>query len=515
MSDLATIPLDHVDVAVGGNPRGTVDTDGLQGLADSIGRHGVLQPIIVRPDGDRYVLVAGERRYRAATIAGLTEIPAVVRDLNGDSFPVAIVENLQREQLSPIEEARAFQRAIAQGMTEPELADAVSASEQLIRDRLRLLELPESVQEKIDARELTLAAAKNLQALAVGGPAIVEKAAEFVVNGCDRWGEPVSARDLEQAPGFVLEHVIDELTVDKAELPFLAHVGSYKPFLEQRLDWGDVDVEKLRKRAKLLPDYEYQPYGRPRADAQNLTDDDLDAANAYGCVLLLTDVDDDQTAWITDPAWLADRLAQKLDAAIDARAKKEAAKKSKSTATQTDADKAERERARKERQREQTKQLAARERNLRLGRELAKKLRAPKPTVDGMRAIAEMLLAYAGDDLGRAGLRFTDETSQTETRRKDGSLSKVTHLRTTTECRNLVERFVDGAETAEEIYGALVQLIVATQYADVDAAPTSDRFGELRGVRYSGRAKGLNDAIDAVAKAVLPDDLRKKAKRRR
>jgi ParB family chromosome partitioning protein len=515
-SQLSTLAITTIDVDPGFNPRGSIDADTLQPLADSISRHGVLQPIVVAPFGERFILVAGERRFRAAGIAGLTEIPAVIRDVNGDAFNVAIVENLQREQLSPIEEARAFERAIAQGMTEPELAAAIGVSEQLVRDRVRLLDLPATVQEKVNSRELTLAAAKNLQTFAAVSPLVVEKAAELVTKEWDPWDDPLTARDLERDPAEVLERVIDELEDDDAA-PFLASTTNrHVPFLEQKLPWPDtVDVAALQQKAKLLPEHEYTPqWARPRADAQQLNDEELDAANAYGCILLLPDRAGDQVAWITDPVWLADQLNRKLDQALEARAKRANGAKASKPATAEAAEKQQRDIDRKERQKEQAKQLAARERNLRLGRELAKNLTAPKITVDGMRAIAEVLLAYAGDDLGRAGFRFVDEASQTETRRKDGSLSKVAHLRTTTDCRNLVELFVDAAATGEEIYGALVQLIVATQYADANAAPKSDRFGELRGVRYSGRAKGLVAAIDNIAKAVLSDDVRRKARRR-
>lgn len=514
---LQQIPVETIDVVDGHNPRGTIDADALQPLVDSIGAYGVLQPIIVQPaSGGRFTVVAGERRFRAAELAGLTEIPAVVRDLNGDAYSVAIVENLQREQLSPLEEARAFQHACNTGMNPGELAAAINVSEQLVRDRLALLKLPESVQTKIDSRELTLAAAKNLQALADAGPAVIEKVVELfdADYGSGYYGDPITPRDLERDPAMVLEAALDELEPDA--VPFLASVDARAAFLSQRLAWPDAaDIAAVKKKAALLPEYEHAPrYRRPRTEAQAFTDDDLDAATAYGCILKLPSRGGDFGIWITDPVWLADRLAQKLDQSIETRAKKSA--KTKSPATASDAQKAEREAARNARQREQTKMLASRDRNLRLGRELQKKLRAPAAiSVDGMRAIAELLLAYAGDDLGRCGLRFIDEASQTETRRKDGSLSKVVHLRSTTDCRNLVERFVDGAETAEEIYGALVQLIIATQYADANAAPSSDRFGELRGVRYSGRAKGLTAAIDNAAKAILPDDLRKKVTRRR
>lgn len=522
MSELATIDITRIDIVDGHNPRGTIDADQLQPLADSIGTHGVLQPIIVQAAGDRYTLVAGERRYRAAGIAGLTEIPAVVRDLNGDAFSVVIVENLQREQLTPIEEARAFQRACNTGMAPAELAAAINVSEQLVRDRLALLKLPETVQAKVDARELTLAAAKSLQTFAVAGDLVVAKAAELLTKEYDPYEDAVTARDLEWDPAWVLDSVLEELSAEGVAegVPFLAAAttgdgrGRAHAFLNQELAWPeDVDVAALQKKVKLLPDVEYGPrYCRPRAEAQELDDADLDAARAFGCVLTLPAADDSQGVWITDAVWLADRLSQKLDQALERRAKKAGAKKTPANATEAEKQRLDSER--KERQKEQAAQLSARERNLRIGIELFKKLHAPAPSADGMRAIAELVLAYAGEDLGRRGLRFTDEESQTVTTRKDGTISRVAYLKQTTDCRALLAKRLGKAETAEEIYGVLLQAIVAAGYADVNAAPSSARWGEVRAMHSYSASKPLLAAVDAIAKSALPDDLRKKSRKK-
>jgi ParB/RepB/Spo0J family partition protein len=340
----------------------------------------VLQPIIVAPFGERFVLVAGERRFRAAGIAGLTEIPAVVRDVNGDAFNVAIVENLQREQLSPIEEARAFKRAFDDGMTLVDLAAAIGVSHDLVKERIALLELPESVQAKVDAREVTLAAAKSLRTLAAAGPVVLEKVVELLDPPDGVWVDPILPRHLEQDPASVLDIVLNELPED-ADIPFLAAVQFRgRPFLEQQLEWGDVDVDALRKKAKMLPEYEYSPYGGRAPTRRSSPRRTSTPRPRTGACSRSADGDGDQVVWITDPAWLADRLAQKIDQALEARAKKVDGKKAAAPANAAEAEKQQRDLARKERQKEQAKQLAARERNLRLGRELAKKLHAPKPS---------------------------------------------------------------------------------------------------------------------------------------
>jgi|CXWL01.1.fsa_nt_gi ParB family chromosome partitioning protein len=135
-----------------GQPRKHFDESDLSELANSIRTHGVLQPILVRPiDGGRYEIVAGERRWRAAQRAGLHSIPAVVRELDEvEVLEIAIVENVQRTDLNPIEEAQGFQALIDRfNRTQQEIADAVGKSRPHIANMLRLLALPDDLQEMV------------------------------------------------------------------------------------------------------------------------------------------------------------------------------------------------------------------------------------------------------------------------------------------------------------------------------------------------------------------------------
>lgn len=132
-------------------PRTDLDEEGIAELADSIGKVGVLQPIIVRPLGEGYQIIAGERRWRASRKAGLESVP--VRVLNAtevESLELALIENLQREDLNAIEEARGYRRLLSvHQMTQAELADKVSKSRSAITNALRLLDLPEEVQDLV------------------------------------------------------------------------------------------------------------------------------------------------------------------------------------------------------------------------------------------------------------------------------------------------------------------------------------------------------------------------------
>jgi ParB family chromosome partitioning protein len=131
-------------------PRRRFGEAAMKTLSDSIAEHGVLQPILVKPiDGDRYVIVAGERRFRAAKMAGLSEIPAVVKDLTEKaSAEAALIENLQREGLNPIEEAAGIKTLMAEyGLTQETAAKALGKSRPALANTLRLLELPAEVKE--------------------------------------------------------------------------------------------------------------------------------------------------------------------------------------------------------------------------------------------------------------------------------------------------------------------------------------------------------------------------------
>jgi ParB family chromosome partitioning protein len=138
-------------------PRSHFDEDALAELADSIAERGLLQPILLRGDGDGYQIVAGERRWRAAREAGLRTVPAVVREADDrDSLLLALVENVAREQLSPVDEARAYAVLLDEfGLSLGELAGRVGRSKPAVSNRLRLLELPDDVLALVEGGELS------------------------------------------------------------------------------------------------------------------------------------------------------------------------------------------------------------------------------------------------------------------------------------------------------------------------------------------------------------------------
>ena len=131
-------------------PRQIFGEKELNELADSIKEHGIIQPLIVRPLGDKYEIIAGERRYKAASIAGLYNVPVIVLEKDdNESAELAIIENIQRKDLTPIEEAKSYQKLLNRGLTQEEIAKKLGIAQPTVANKLRLLSLPDEVQEAL------------------------------------------------------------------------------------------------------------------------------------------------------------------------------------------------------------------------------------------------------------------------------------------------------------------------------------------------------------------------------
>ena len=149
------------------NPRKSFDDDDLEDLARSIREKGLLQPIVVRSRGDgNYEIVVGERRWRASQRAGIHDVPVLIRELSdGEALEIALIENIQRSDLNPLEEARAYSQLLDQfNYTQQQLADSVGKSRSHIANTLRLLNLPDSVRVQIETGQLTAGHARALVA---------------------------------------------------------------------------------------------------------------------------------------------------------------------------------------------------------------------------------------------------------------------------------------------------------------------------------------------------------------
>lgn len=161
-----TLPIDEIHPNPN-QPRTHFNETELQELSESIKDHGVLQPLLVRKTGDGYEIIAGERRYQASKIAGLTELPVTIKQVDDqEMLQLALIENLQRSDLNPIEEAKGYRQLIkTSGMTQEALSKAVSKSRSAITNSLRLLDLPDHVQQLLFDGKITAGHARAILAV--------------------------------------------------------------------------------------------------------------------------------------------------------------------------------------------------------------------------------------------------------------------------------------------------------------------------------------------------------------
>jgi ParB family chromosome partitioning protein len=173
-------------------PRSVFDDAKLEELAKSITANGVVQPVLLRRKGARFELIAGERRWRAARLAGLTRVPAVLRNVSDEKvLEIALIENIQREDLNPIEEARAYKKLIdTLGLTQETVAERVGRDRSYITNYLRLLRLPEDIQELLQIGRLSTGHARTL--LGVDGVDIQRRIARKIIE------QDLSVRATEQ-----------------------------------------------------------------------------------------------------------------------------------------------------------------------------------------------------------------------------------------------------------------------------------------------------------------------------
>lgn len=219
-------------------PRNDFDEKALAELADSISQHGVLQPLLVRPiSADCYQIVAGERRWRASRMAGLSEVPAIIKELSdSEVMEIALIENLQRENLSPVEEALGYKSLIeTYNLTQDEVAKTVGKSRSAITNAIRLLSLPQSVIDLLSEGVLTAGHARALLTLKTCED--IEKVANKVVENF------LSVREVEKLCKDILENGDSEkkkVKIVRKRNPFFDEVEiSLKEILGRRVKVKD------------------------------------------------------------------------------------------------------------------------------------------------------------------------------------------------------------------------------------------------------------------------------------
>lgn len=200
-------------------PRKEFDEQALAELSQSIMQHGVLQPILVRPLAlGGYQIVAGERRFRASRMAGLTEIPAVIRELSdNETMELALIENLQREDLTPIEEAKGYKTLMdTYSLSQEQVAQTVGKSRPAVANTMRLLLLPDDVIEMVESSELSSGHARAL--LALENKALMSSVAEEIVK------KKLTVRQVEKMVKDLLKKPVEKTRLTKQKPSYFAEV---------------------------------------------------------------------------------------------------------------------------------------------------------------------------------------------------------------------------------------------------------------------------------------------------
>ena len=240
-------------------PRLNFDEQGLKELADSIKEHGIIQPLVLRKLGDKYEIIAGERRYKAAQIAGLQTVPAVIANIDDNkSAEVALVENVQRRDLTAIEEARSYKNLLDKGyLTQEQLAKRMGLSQPAIANKLRLLNLDEEVQQALLEEKISERHARTL--LSLQDKNAQKEWLHRIIN--ERLTVRQLDEELKKANGFVGEEI--ETMTD--EPPIVAQTPSVEEIKENSMDLNE---------ARKMPSNE-QPTLETSQDGFNMFNTDL------------------------------------------------------------------------------------------------------------------------------------------------------------------------------------------------------------------------------------------------
>ena len=230
-------------------PRTTWDTEQLNELADSIKTSGVIQPIIVRRQGSDFQLIAGERRLRAAKIAGLEKIPALVRDADEEQMlEMALIENIQRSDLNPIEHAKAYRRYINSfSLTQDEAAKKLGKSRSVIANHIRLLDLPDEIKQMLSSSELSMGHARAI--LSLPTDELRRKLANRAMAG------RLSVREVERLVRLYTANPDSEKTSDPSnEKP--AHIKELEMSLSSQLGTKvRIETKKNSRRGKIIIEF--------------------------------------------------------------------------------------------------------------------------------------------------------------------------------------------------------------------------------------------------------------------
>lgn len=520
------------------NPRGDVDTstEAFAEIVASIERSGIVQPLLVgqpidTPNGRQWPLIAGHRRYAAATKIGLSEAPVMQADYGGDDLRAriaAIAENVVRLDLSPLQEARALKDLQKTGLTQLEAAEALGKSERWARERERLLKLPTKTAEAFDEGVLAGPAAIDLEKIAEQAPRMADLVAASMRGAAEEKGPQLAGKGSVMTQ---VDHLVRRLDPEPdGSSPVGCFVDADEPISYDDAVAAGIPHGKLRewkqRFAAVTKLISTPAVHRHEGVPPQLLESDLDEARAFGALLELEGPNrwGDLTTkrYITDHKWLADRIPEALDRAEKERKKLVEQKTRSSTGSaagpaepRQGVTKEQRVARAKLREQEVERKEESKAANLELGQRVGKAYEAPALTLDEAKALAALALSGAGiykvagaNAYAYRGFQEDDPKHEGETLYAGGS-----------EVAEKIQDAVEAAKSPEQIWGIVLGALVIAAHTDpsVDRLESREQKWDIPG---DGREWDTPEGkiaerlrASAAARKVLPDAVLKRRRR--
>lgn len=478
-----------------------LDHDHVQALAASIALRGLIVPLLVSRDGERYKLIAGHHRYAACRSLGLEEVEITLREQEGTSADTA-AENVVRKALGPLEEARAVKGMLEEGYTLDGAATVLGWSRSLVSARARLLELPESAQRLLGSGGLPLSSVSALERIVAVSPALCEAALLAVADGT------IDGEQFAGNPAWAIGHAIRE----GAKGVFAADLSTLAATDITELKLGKKSLSAYAQAEELHRKLDRYAYGPPSV---RFSAEEVDQARAAGVLIEF----EDSTPIITDRELLRELARQAIERTLGELRARVEAKASGRAAEQTSLGREPTPRQRLESEhRANMRELTARAHgtNLDLGAALLKQLASVKADdIDVARFFAYGLLGSGETGYGSGrdrvaaviaanGIRLVIEEHRTSTTPtlKSGKpgVTKITYGESE-DAERWMWRFIDGAKNAGELYGRVLVVFAAQAYAQQLVLPSSQRRGPAL---PSSRKDTARKAFERITKRVLP-----------
>ena len=496
-AELASVPLADITTEDGFNPRGeVVEDDELRALAETIRNHGCLLPIRVRRHGERYVLIAGERRYRAAKLAGLEQIPASILPESTAAEPAerlteALIENELRSQLDPVHRALAYSALLEQGLTVRGIAERLGGTtgrrgrEQRVKEHLTILKLPEQIQGRVGAGEIPLLAVKALGELNEIHPDLAAAVVK-AVEPADEYDEPYTWTEVASTPLHAALSCCEEMPP-----------GVYSTREQYPLDRFELSKQAKQDLAVLAEHGEVP-------EALQFTGELLERARSLGAV--------------HDAGWMqiivgqdvADTLAADWLAQARERAEQQPATSAGVNGTAhgddaTAAAAALREKTAQERDRQREQREDAVAYNLRLGVLTFKHLTRVKVDERVLRILASVDVGGSLRGIASRGGRLCAPGWVTQSEQKNGR-TKTTYLEPH-DCTEKAREFLTGADAAGEIAGRALALIALALHAEEEAIAQSNRSYYQVSFHGPWAEQAAQDLTELIAERIKPGEL--------